>query len=210
MPLRPLTSIWDWDSLVDRSRPSRLFDQHFGIPLDEEQILTSSAPAYSIFPYVSSHHYRPRRLVSRNDSTGISQVDCNKEKFEVKLDVQQFTPEEISVKTVNNTVVIEGKHDEKQDDHGMVFRHFIRKYVLPEDVKPEHVVCNLSSDGVLSITAQRITETERENIKVIPVIQTGRPAVIKDVSREVPADRGTQQPNSTTINITREGDNQLN
>ncbi|ODN04042.1 Protein lethal(2)essential for life [Orchesella cincta] len=204
MPLRPVTSIWDWDNMLDRSRPSRLFDQHFGIPLDEEQILASSGPAYSIFPYVSSHHYRPRRLVSRNDSTGVSQVDCNRDKFEVKLDVQQFTPEEISVKTVNNNVVIEGKHEEKQDDHGMVFRHFIRKYVLPEDVKPEHVVCNLSSDGVLSITAPRITEAERESVKVIPVIQTGRPAVIREVSREPAADRQGAQPNTTTINIQRE------
>lgn len=100
-------------------------------------------------------------------------------KNKVKLDVQQFTPEEITVKTVNTTVVIEGKHEEKQDEHGFVSRHFVRKYILPEDVKPESVLCNLSSDGVLSISAPRVLPEEKEAVKVVPIIQTGRPAVVQ-------------------------------
>lgn len=84
------------------------------------------------------------------------------------------------MKTVNNVVVVEGKHDEKQDEHGYIQRHFIRKYVLPADVKPEHVLCNLSSDGVLTVSAPRVVEEEeKESVKVVPIIQTGRPAVVQ-------------------------------
>ncbi|KAL3221164.1 hypothetical protein MRX96_029505 [Rhipicephalus microplus] len=46
-------------------------------------------------------------------------------------------PEEITVKTQDNCVVIHGKHEEKSDDRGCyVKREFTRRYVLPEDVDP--------------------------------------------------------------------------
>ncbi len=44
---------------------------------------------------------------------------------QVCLDVQQFKPEEVNVKTVDNFVVIEGKHEEKEDEHGYISRHFV-------------------------------------------------------------------------------------
>jgi crystallin alpha B len=57
----------------------------------------------------------------------------------VNLDVHQFKPEEITVKTIENYVIIEGRHQEKEDEHGYIQRHFVRKYLLPEGVKPEAV-----------------------------------------------------------------------
>merc|ERR1712107_438678 len=47
-------------------------------------------------------------------------------------------------------------HEEKAEDGSkMVSRSFSRKYTLPKDAKPEDVVSNLSSDGVLVITAPK-------------------------------------------------------
>lgn len=46
-----------------------------------------------------------------------------------------------------------GKHDEKQDEHGYVSRHFTRKYLLPPNYKPDSVQSTLSSDGILTVTA---------------------------------------------------------
>merc|ERR1712088_565898 len=43
----------------------------------------------------------------------------------------------------------------KEDDSKMVSRSFSRKYTLPKDAKAEDVVSNLSSDGVLVITAPK-------------------------------------------------------
>merc|ERR1719342_817895 len=51
---------------------------------------------------------------------------------------------------------VEGKHEEK-DEAGQRFvsRMFSRKQTLPKDVKSEDVVSNLSSEGVLTVTAPR-------------------------------------------------------
>lgn len=46
-----------------------------------------------------------------------------------------------------------GKHEEKQDEHGFVSRHFTRKYLLPPNYKPDAVQSTLSSDGILTVTA---------------------------------------------------------
>ena len=52
--------------------------------------------------------------------------------FEVKLDVQHFTPEELKVKLAGNKLTITGKHESKQDEHGYVSREFHRELEIPE------------------------------------------------------------------------------
>lgn len=80
---------------------------------------------------------------------------------QVILDVQQFSPDEITVKTVDNHVIVEAKHEEKQDEHGYVSRHFVRRYVLPPSHDLVNVTSTLSSDGVLTITApKKVRSTE--------------------------------------------------
>ena len=82
-------------------------------------------------------------------------VRVDEKQFKVSLDVTHFKPQEINVKTVGNRVIIEGKHDERQDDHGVIQRSFKRTYVLPADVDPESVKSSLSADGVLTISSNR-------------------------------------------------------
>lgn len=80
---------------------------------------------------------------------------------QVILDVQQFSPDEITVKTVDNHVIIEAKHEERQDEHGYISRHFVRRYVLPPSHDLVNVTSTLSSDGVLTITApKKVRSTE--------------------------------------------------
>lgn len=59
-------------------------------------------------------------------------------------------------------MVVEGKHEEKADEHGYISRHFVRKYLLPADTEPEQVASTLSSDGVLTITAPK-------KVRVLPL-----------------------------------------
>jgi len=54
-----------------------------------------------------------------------------------------------------NAVVVEGKHEERADDHGYISRHFVRRYVLPEQYDFEQINSSLSSDGVLTISAPK-------------------------------------------------------
>ncbi|KAJ8945296.1 hypothetical protein NQ318_002753 [Aromia moschata] len=152
-------------------RPSRIFDQHFGLALDPDALLEPL-----IFPsWLRSYagYLRPWRTEA---SQAGSTVKYDKNQFEANLDVQQFKPEEISVKlTDDNTISIEGKHEEKQDEHGYISRHFIRRYVLPENIDTSRILSKLSSDGVLTISAPTLKSKQIEH-REIPIQQTGEPA----------------------------------
>ena len=93
-------------------------------------------------------------------------------KFEVKLDVSNFTPEEITVKVKGNNLLVEGKHEEKQDKngHGYVSRQFTRRYILPDDVDLEQLSSSLDAKGnKLTICAPKKKLQLDGSEKVIPI-----------------------------------------
>lgn len=151
-------------------RPSRILDQQFGVALDPDDLLQ---PFAGLMRCPAGYLRNWRSSASEKD-TG-STVAFNKDKFEANLDVQHFKPEEISVKiTGDNTVTIEGKHEEKEDEHGQIYRHFVRRYVLPKNYDINKVESKLSSDDVLSVTAPRIQDKQIKHTSV-PVTHTGKP-----------------------------------
>ena len=107
----------------------------------------------------------------------------NKDGFKVSLDMPQFQPDEISVKTVDNVIQIEAKHEKKDDDLGYVSRHFVRHYALPREINIKEVVSTLSSDGVLTIKAPAQGDIG-EMVRPIQIQQTG-PA--KEITENKPA-----------------------
>jgi HSP20 family molecular chaperone IbpA len=83
-------------------------------------------------------------------------VKDDQDKFEVSLDTSQYRPDEIKVLVREGAVTVEGKHEEiSEDGEKLVSRQFSRKYSLPAGAKPENVVSNLSSDGVLLISVAK-------------------------------------------------------
>jgi len=99
--------------------------------------------------------FRDMDLFKEKDSEVI-RVKNDDNKMEVSLDTSQYRPDELNVSIADGAVTIEGKHEEKAEDGTkMVSRQFIRKYTLPAGAKPEDVVSNLSSDGVLVVTANK-------------------------------------------------------
>ncbi|XP_011494036.1 PREDICTED: protein lethal(2)essential for life [Ceratosolen solmsi marchali] len=156
-----------WD---DFERPSRLLDQHFGVGLSRDELVrTLSTPSFR-------GYYRPWRNLLEQ-SNGVSKVQHDKDKFQVIIDVQQFKPEEITVKTVDNCIVVEAKHEEKKDEHGFVSRQFIRRYLLPEGHDIGNVESSLSSDGVLTVTAPALA-IAAPGEKIIPIQHSPGPAVV--------------------------------
>jgi crystallin alpha B len=101
----------------------------------------------------------------------------------VNLDVQQFKPDELTVKTLNNFIVVEGKHEERQDEHGFISRQFQRRYKLPNDIEPDTVVSHLSSDGVLTISAPKKALPPSGNERVVPITQTQAPALKQETAK---------------------------
>lgn len=157
-------------------RPFHLLDQYFGRVLDPEELFQPlSIPDTSLFFPNLTSYYRPwRRRYSFPDIS--SDLKLDKDKFQVHIDVEKFSPEEITVKvTDDNVITIEGKHDERKDEHGYISRQFVRKYAIPSCHDMKQIESKLSSDGVLTITAPR-NEEHRIVHRKIPICQTGVPS----------------------------------
>lgn len=72
--------------------------------------------------------------------------------LKLRFDVSQYTPEEIVVKTVDNKLLVNAKHEEKSDSK-MVYREYNREFLLPKGTNPESIKSSLSKDGVLTVEA---------------------------------------------------------
>ncbi|PSN36850.1 hypothetical protein C0J52_14969 [Blattella germanica] len=153
-------------------RPLSIFDQNFGMGMMQDDLLSPS-----IVSPLRMGYYRPWRTLAPRQS-GVSNIQYDKDGFKINLDVQQFKPEELTVKMVNDYVVVEGKHEERQDEHGYISRQFQRRYKLPSDIDPTTVVSELSSDGVLTVTGpKKALPPATPNERVVTITQTNVPAV---------------------------------
>ncbi|ESP04168.1 hypothetical protein LOTGIDRAFT_69964, partial [Lottia gigantea] len=81
----------------------------------------------------------------------VTDLDGNK-KLSIRFDVSQFKPEEISVRTMDNKLMIQAKHTEESPGR-KVYREFSKQYILPNKIDPVKLESILSQDGVLSIQA---------------------------------------------------------
>jgi len=160
-----------WDMFQDR-----FFDTQFGGNLTEDDFFpvsmvpsyffrrrTLGAPRSPLIPHSPSAGLGPEphplaaQQSAQNQTGPVATTTPSHDptKYQIMVDVSHFTPEEITVKTVDNTIVVVGKHEDKADNYGYVSRQFSRKYLLPADVDPETVTSTLSADGILSIQAPR-------------------------------------------------------
>jgi len=116
---------------------------------------------------------RPYNQLHRSLDAYSKKAFVDKNGFQVSLDVQHYQPNEITVRTENNTVVVNAKHEEKQDEYGYVSRELTRRYELPEGFKPEDVTSSLF-DAVLTIKAPtRKAQSTDANIRQVQIQQQG-------------------------------------
>lgn len=140
-------SYWDHPMV-----PPRIHDQDFGLGVFNDAMREMRHMDRAMNHMMAPYWMQPS---TRGGTGGFSEVKNDKDKFQVNLDVKHFAPEELSVTTGNDFVAIEGKHEEKSDEHGYISRHFKRRYMLPKEVEPASVVSRLSADGVLTVEAPK-------------------------------------------------------
>ena len=92
--------------------------------------------------------------INSNKDEQVIKMREDDSKFEVSLDTHDYRPDEIRVNVAGNTLSVEAKHEEKGDDKH-VLRQFSRKYTLPKGCDAAKVSSNLSSDGILMVTAPK-------------------------------------------------------
>ncbi|XP_017283289.1 heat shock protein beta-1 isoform X2 [Kryptolebias marmoratus] len=89
-------------------------------------------------------------------------------KWRVNMDVAHFCPSEISLRARGGFLEVQGKHDERPDEHGFIARCFSRKYRLPTEVDVTKLTSTLSVDGILTIEAP-VPETSAPAAIIIPI-----------------------------------------
>ncbi|KAL0099591.1 hypothetical protein PUN28_019780 [Cardiocondyla obscurior] len=171
MALVPKTPFRSWWDEIDRYH--REMEEHFQklTVRDNDLWLPRLRPLRDTF--------RPWRDVFESlerEIGGWATVERDADKFQVIVDVQQFTPEEIIVRTDDKFVTVEARHHERKDKHGFVSRQFIRRYLLPKGYDIGHVKPSLSSDGILTITAPRLV-LPAPGERILPIRRTYLPAI---------------------------------
>ncbi|KAL5291789.1 CRYAB.2 family protein [Megaselia abdita] len=129
-----------------------------------------------VFPKIMLQHFNDfdrKYMDAFQDKDHKENIIYDKVKgLQIKMDVSQFKPKELTVKTINDYIVVEGKHEEVQDEHGSIQRHFVRKYQLPEGLDEKLVRTTLSPDGILCVSAPPVGKSALENERVIPIEET--------------------------------------
>uniref|UniRef100_A0A0K0ECL3 SHSP domain-containing protein n=1 Tax=Strongyloides stercoralis TaxID=6248 RepID=A0A0K0ECL3_STRER len=97
-----------------------------------------------------------------------SEIINNEKEFKVKMDVSHFSPEELKVTVKDKCLQVEGRHEEKTDKFGTIQRSFVRRYILPPNVKEENVVSELNKEGILTIGGSKLA-VEEDKVKNIPI-----------------------------------------
>ncbi|XP_062507650.1 major egg antigen-like [Corticium candelabrum] len=73
-------------------------------------------------------------------------------KVQWKFDVRGFKPEDVQIKTRENTLEVQAKHED-QSDHHRHYREFSRIVCLPEGTQLPQMKSTLTDQGVLTIQA---------------------------------------------------------
>jgi HSP20 family molecular chaperone IbpA len=92
-------------------------------------------------------------VASKAETAHNLQVSCSNDKFMIQLELPGFSPEDFSLKTKDDIILLEAVHEGKGD--GATSRKFIKEFKVPEGVVKEELASSYSSEGILTINAPR-------------------------------------------------------
>jgi len=145
-----------WDLFEDHQFRNYGLEPHFGLGLLPSDF-NSDRIVPRAFDQLLPTGFRRHWALARQDANELvkdyKNQYFNKDGFQASVDVHHFKPSEITVKAVDNQIVVEGKHEEHDDGYGSIQRHFVRKYQLPKEYDMKDIQSSLSSDGILMLKA---------------------------------------------------------
>merc|ERR1712241_470500 len=113
---------------------------------------------------------RERSASLFDDQNGGARVVYEDDQYKILINVEHFLPEELMIKTVDNNVIVEAKHEEKTSD-GRSFstQSFNQSFALPRGVNPEAVSSSLSKTGILTISAPLPRALKTTGERLVPI-----------------------------------------
>ncbi|KAM7358926.1 heat shock protein 22 [Cochliomyia hominivorax] len=139
---------------------------------DLRRLAMPSSPFFE-YPFTNTYRVAPWNQLNRMMQEDLAKI--NKDGYQVSMNVSEFKPEELTVKVVDNHVIVEGKSEEQHDDNGYVSRRFLRRLAIPNGFEVDNAISTLSSDGVLTVSVPKpqIEEKARE----IPIQRVETPSI---------------------------------
>ena len=89
-------------------------------------------------------------------------------RLQVRFDMQAYKPEEITVKTVDNKLVVQGKHVEEGPGRRNC-SEFTRVLGLPEGMDLKQLKSTLTKEGVLQIEGPAPPAIEQPKERIVPI-----------------------------------------
>uniref|UniRef100_A0A0B7AGA3 SHSP domain-containing protein n=1 Tax=Arion vulgaris TaxID=1028688 RepID=A0A0B7AGA3_9EUPU len=124
-----------------------------------KDLFTLTAPDFNDF---GSTLLKPERPI-------VSDADGNK-RLSLRFDCKEFKPEEITVKTIDNRLIVQAKHVEESPGR-KVYKEFSRQYALPHKIDPLTLNSTLAADGVLSIEAPAPAAIDAPRERILPIMR---------------------------------------
>lgn len=144
------------DSLDEWDKAMKTVVEKWPADSSTSKSTTTTTKTTSSRPVETRNVYRQIRSsnVTSDDSQAVSCSEEN-DKYKMMIDVKDYKPGDITVKTVDDTVVVEGKIEQKEGN-SIKTQVFTRRFMLPPTVNLNAVTSALSRDGVLTISAPKL------------------------------------------------------
>ena len=81
------------------------------------------------------------------------QVSASNDKFMIQLELPGFSPEDFSLKTKDDIIIIEAVHETKTEDGSSGSRTFTKEFKMPSGVTTEKLSSTYTGAGILTISA---------------------------------------------------------
>jgi len=90
-----------------------------------------------------------------NEAAHNIQVSASNDKFQIQLELPGFAPEDFSLKTKDDIIIVEAVHEAKNEDGSTDSRKFSKDFKMPGGVASEKLASTYSGAGILTVSAPR-------------------------------------------------------
>ncbi|XP_059170873.1 major egg antigen-like [Physella acuta] len=116
-------------------------------PLSQPSLMSSD----SIFPIKSSSPLKSLDVATPVKNPIITEADGSR-KLRLQVDIGEFKPEDVVVKTMDRKLIVHAEHEEKTSGRTL-HKEFNKEYDLPESVDPSTIQAYIADDKQLTIEA---------------------------------------------------------
>jgi len=135
------------------------------------------------------------------------QVSASNDKFMIQLELPGFAPEDFSLKTKDDIIIVEAVHDVKCEDGSSDCRKFSKEFKMPSGVVTEQLSSTYNGQGILTVSAPRVISAP-EGAQVSEAMKAQSQAFVTDDGTAVKKDEKassqsiaatTESPDGSTI-----------